>query len=105
MEDRAEPIAVQTSPGVRLYAKLMRRAGQLEPRSPGVVALCLDQPWGRGVVAAPLEHDELLLDDVPPGRWKLCVVELSNKSVILEVGPWGWVDELPQGEPLWLKWP
>jgi hypothetical protein len=104
-DERAEPIAVQTSPGVRLHVRLMRLPGALEPRSPGVVALCLDQPWGRGVVAAPLENDELVLDDVPPGRWKLCPVELSHKSVILEVGPWGWVDELPQDEPILLRWP
>jgi hypothetical protein len=102
--EQEEPILIATGRGTRLHVRLARRAGAQAPRFPGVVALCLDHPWGRGVVAQPLENDQLVLDDVPQGRWKLCAVELSHRSVILEVGPWGWVDELPQDEALLLPW-
>lgn len=102
--DEDDAIVLVTAPGTRMRVRLLRKTGEEGPRSPGVVALYLDQPWGRGVIAQPMTNDELVIDDVPPGRWKICAVELSQRSVIVEASAWGWVDAFPQDEPLWLPW-
>ncbi len=82
---------VSRSTSLRARARSERRAS---PPALGVIALCLDQPWGRGVVACALEGFDLQLPHRPQGRWRLRLVELAGGHIVLRAGPWSEVESL-----------
>ena len=91
-----------TASGGRLDVVVVPQEGEALPRSLGVVAICLDQPWGRGVVARACDGNRLELDHVPQGRWRVCAVELAGGHLVLDATPWLEVGALPQDEPLFV---
>lgn len=87
-----EAISVAVESSVELDLAVDLRGKTTPTRALGLVGYNRHQPWGRGLVALPLEDDSLTLEDLPPGRWRLCLVELAGGQLVLGRGDWSEFD-------------
>jgi hypothetical protein len=83
-----DPITVAVERSVELDVVAEVRAKRTRVRELGVVGYNTRQPWGRGLIATKLEGYTLSLGDLPPGTWRLCLVELAGGQLVVERGDW-----------------
>ncbi len=85
--EQRRDLVLHVAPAATFEARA-RIEQQPAPMRLGVIGLCLDQPWGRGVVASPMKRHDLELAGRPPGLWHVRLVELAGDHIITRLGPW-----------------
>lgn len=87
-EGPREAITVAVEPSIALELAADLRGKTTPTRALGLVGYNRRQPWGRGLIALPLDGAHLTLEDLPPGTWRLALVELAGDQLVLERGDW-----------------
>jgi hypothetical protein len=85
---QVEPLTVYVQGSLELTVRPDVPLGLVDSDKLGLVGLCLDQQWGRGVLAQPLEDGVLNVRDLPRGIWKLRLVTLAAGHIVTGLGDW-----------------
>jgi hypothetical protein len=106
-EGPREAIRVAVEPSIALELAADLRGKTTPTRALGLVGYNRHQPWGRGLIALPLDGARLELGDLPRGRWRLALVELAGGGLVLERGDWSEfdLDQARHGERLFWRRP